>query len=101
MWILDREWDRAFVRAYLLCFVKAYCVCLVALVGLYVVIDSISNLDKFFEESANSTTDLFLNMGRFYLTNMSLILGRICGFVTVMAAIFTVTWMRQNHRPSK
>jgi hypothetical protein len=43
---------------------------------------------------------LFLTMGRVYFTRMSLIYGQLCGFVAVMAAIFTATWMRKNHRPS-
>ena len=88
MRILDRERYWSFVKAYFICFV--------ALVGLYVVIDSFNNLDEF-EEWAKSTPDLFLNMGRYYLIKMSLIYDQICGIITMMAAIFTVTWMQKNN----
>ena len=88
MRILDRERYWAFLKAYLICFF--------ALVGLYVVIDAFSNLDEF-GEWADSTPQLFYNMGRFYLIRMSLIYDQICGIITMMAAIFTVTWMQKNN----
>ena len=88
MWILDRERYWSFVKAYFICFV--------ALVGLYVVIDSFSNLDEF-EEVSPTTLALFGNMGRYYLIKMSLIYDQICGIITMMAAIFTVTWMQRNN----
>ena len=88
MRILDRERYWSFAKAYFICFV--------ALVGLYVVIDSFSNLDEF-EEVADSTPHLFRNMGRYYLVKMSLIYDQICGIITMMAAIFTVTWMQKNN----
>ncbi len=86
--ILDRERYWSFIKAYLICFF--------ALVGLYVVIDAFSNLDEF-EEWAESTPQLFYNMGRYYLIRMSLIYDQICGIITMMAAIFTVTWMQRNN----
>jgi lipopolysaccharide export system permease protein len=88
MRILDRERYWSFVKAYFICFV--------ALVGLYVVIDAFSNLDEF-EEVSDSTVHLFGNMGRYYLIKMSLIYDQICGIITMMAAIFTVTWMQKNN----
>ncbi len=88
MRILDRERYWSFVKAYFICFV--------ALVGLYVVIDAFSNIDEF-AEVADSTAQLFRNMGRYYLIKMSLIYDQICGIITMMAAIFTVTWMQKNN----
>ncbi len=88
MRILDRERYWSFAKAYFICFV--------ALVGLYVVIDSFSNLDEF-EEVSDSTLHLFRNMGRYYLIKMSLIYDQISGVITMMAAIFTVTWMQKNN----
>ena len=88
MRILDRERYWSFIKAYFICFV--------ALVGLYIVIDSFNNLDEF-EEWADSTPHLFRNMGRFYLIRMSLIYDQISGIITMMAAIFTVTWMQKNN----
>ncbi len=88
MRILDRERYWAFVKAYFICFT--------ALVGLYVVIDAFSKIDEF-EEVADTTGELFVNMGRYYLIKMSLIYDQICGVITMMAAIFTVTWMQKNN----
>ena len=86
--ILDRERYWAFIKAYFICFF--------ALVGLYVVIDAFSNLDEF-EEWADSTPALFYNMGRYYLIKMSVMYDQMCGIITMMAAIFTVTWMQKNN----
>ncbi|WP_435018992.1 LptF/LptG family permease [Tundrisphaera sp. TA3] len=88
MRILDRERYWSFVKAYFICFV--------ALVGLYIVIDAFSNIDEF-GEVADSTGQMFRNMGRYYLVKMSLIYDQICGIIAMMAAIFTVTWMQKNN----
>ncbi len=88
MGILDRQryWS----------FVKAYCICFIALVGLYVVIDAFTNLDEFFKVEEN-TLSLFQFMGRYYLVRLSLFYDRLCGVISMMAAIFTVTWMQRNN----
>ena len=88
MRILDRQRYWSFVKAYFICFF--------ALVGLYVVIDSFSNIDEFSEWSF-TTYALVYNMSRYYLIKMSLIYDQICGIITMMAAIFTVTWMQRNN----
>ncbi len=88
MRILDRERYWSFMKAYFICFF--------ALVGLYVVIDAFGKIDEFAEWSP-TTADLFYNMGRFYVIRMSLIYDQICGIITMMAAIFTVTWMQKNN----
>jgi lipopolysaccharide export system permease protein len=89
MRILDRERYWSFAKAYFICFT--------ALVGLYVVIDAFSNLDEFAEVADGSTILLFRTMGKYYLIKMSLIYDQICGIITMMAAIFTVTWMQKNN----
>ncbi len=88
MRILDRQRYWAFLKAYLICFF--------ALVGLYVVIHAFTNLDEF-SEVANGTGDLFARMGRYYLIHLSEFYDRLCGVITMMAAIFTVTWMQKNN----
>jgi lipopolysaccharide export system permease protein len=88
MRILDRERYWAFAKAYVICFI--------ALVGLYVVIDAFENIDEFAKIS-DSTVELFSNMGYYYLVKMSLFYDRLCGVITMMAAIFTVTWMQRNN----
>ncbi len=88
MRILDRERYWAFFKAYVICFVS--------LVGLYIVIDAFTNLDEFLKVCDN-TLELFQHMGRFYLIRISFFYDRLCGVITMMAAIFTVTWMTKNN----
>src|SRR3954451_13403585 len=88
MRILDRERYWAFAKAYFICFT--------ALVGLYVVIDAFSNLDEF-AKRADGIKELVPVMGRYYLIHMSEFYDRLCGVISMMAAIFTVTWMQKNN----
>ncbi len=86
--ILDRERYWAFFKAYVISFVS--------LVGLYVVIDAFSNIDEFLKIT-NSTGELFRHMGYYYLVRTSFFYDKLCGVITMMAAIFTVTWMQKNN----
>lgn len=88
MWILDRQRYWAFLKAYVVCFIS--------LVGLYIVIDAFTNLDEFLKVE-DKTIGLFRFMGRYYLSRTSLFYDRLCGVITMMAAIFTVTWMQRNN----
>ncbi len=88
MRILDRERYWAFLKAYIICFV--------ALVGLYVVIDAFTNLDEFVART-EGILQLFQVMGQFYLLRLSLFYDQLCGIISMMAAIFTVTWMQKNN----
>jgi lipopolysaccharide export system permease protein len=88
MRILDRERYWAFLKAYIICFV--------ALVGLYVVIHAFTNLDEFTERS-DGIVQLFQVMGQFYMIRLSLFYDQLCGIISMMAAIFTVTWMQKNN----
>lgn len=86
--ILDRQRYWAFFKAYFISFVS--------LIGLYIVIDAFTNLDEFLK-LAPDTASLFRRMGRFYLVRTSFFYDRLCGVITMMAAIFTVTWMQKNN----
>lgn len=88
MRILDRERYWAFFKAFVICFVS--------LVGLYIVIDAFTNFDEFVEVT-ESTGPLLRHMGRYYLVRVSLFFDRLCGVITMMAAIFTVTWLQRNN----
>src|SRR4051794_25366980 len=85
--ILDRERYWAFLKAYVICFVS--------LIGLYVVIDVFSNFDEFTQRA--SGVDLLRAMVRYYLVHTSQFYDRLCGMISMMAAIFTVTWMQKNN----
>jgi lipopolysaccharide export system permease protein len=88
MRILDHERYWAFFKAYLICFV--------ALVGLYVVIDAFTNLDEF-TEVREGTIPILRYMGWYYSIRMFMFYDQLCGVITMMAAIFTVTWMQRNN----
>jgi lipopolysaccharide export system permease protein len=88
MRILDRQRYWAFLKAYFICFT--------ALVGLYVVIDAFSNYDEFLKR-ADGPREMFQVMGRYYLVHMTQFYDRLCGVITMMAAIFTVTWMQKSN----
>jgi lipopolysaccharide export system permease protein len=87
MRILDRQRYWAYFKAYVICFT--------ALIGLYVVIDAFSNLDEFTKRAEG--LDLFKVMARYYLVHTSEYYDRLCGVISMMAAIFTVTWMQKNN----
>jgi lipopolysaccharide export system permease protein len=77
-------------------FFKAYVICFIALVGLYVVFDAVSNVDEF-AKIHDGTLGLLRRMGRYYLVRTSLFYDRLCGVIGMMAAIFTVTWMQRDN----
>ncbi|MFO0909171.1 MAG: LptF/LptG family permease [Isosphaeraceae bacterium] len=87
MRILDRQRYWAFLKAYFICFT--------ALVGLYVVIDAFSNFDEFTKRAEGAQIPRV--MARYYLIHMSEFYDRLCGVISMMAAIFTVTWMQKNN----
>src|SRR4051794_33810050 len=86
--ILDRQRYWAFLKAYFISFVS--------LVGHYIVIDAFTNLDEFLKITSG-TAELFRHMGYYYLVRVSFFYDRLCGVITMMAAIFTVTWMQKNN----
>jgi lipopolysaccharide export system permease protein len=88
MRILDSERYRAFLKAYIICFI--------ALVGLYIVIDAFTKLDEF-TEVTEGTVELLRYMGWYYGIRVCLFFDQLCGVMTMMAAIFTVTWMQRNN----
>jgi len=86
--IIDRYVVKTFFRAYVICFLS--------LVGLYIVIDAISNLDEF-AKAAEGFGEVLGHMGRFYLYRLSLFFDMLSGIITVVAAMFTVTWMKRHN----
>jgi lipopolysaccharide export system permease protein len=86
--ILDRQRYWAFLKAYITCYVS--------LVGLYVVIDAFTNLDEFMKR-AEGVVELSRVMGRHYLMHQPAQFDMLGGVISMMAAIFTVTWMQRNN----
>jgi len=83
MKMLDRQWCWAIL--------KAYAVCLTALVGLYVVIDALSNSDEFLKR-AHGALDLFQVMGQFYLVHV----GEFFRRLWMLAAILALVWTQRT-----
>lgn len=88
MKILDRQRYWAFFKAYVISFIS--------LVGLYIVIDAFTNVDEF-TKITSGVGEMFRHMGYYYLVRTSFFYDRLCGVITMMAAIFTVTWMQKNN----
>jgi lipopolysaccharide export system permease protein len=86
--ILDRQRYWAFVKAYFTCYLS--------LVGLYIVIDAFSNLDEFMKRAAG-IVELTSVMGRYYLVHQALYFDQLGSVISMMAAIFAVTWMQRNN----
>lgn len=87
MRILDRYLLRKFVHAYLVCFLS--------LVGLYVVIDAFSKIDEFSEQAA-SLGQTLQHMGIYYGVRLSLFFDQLSGVITMLAAMFTLSWLRRG-----
>jgi lipopolysaccharide export system permease protein len=87
MRILDRQRYWAFIKAYFICYVS--------LVGLYIVIDAFSNFDEFTKRAEGG--ELLRAMGQYYLVHQAQYFDLLGGVISMMAAIFTVTWMQRNN----
>jgi lipopolysaccharide export system permease protein len=82
--------DRQMVRGYF----KAYFVCLTSLLSLYVVVDLFNHLDDFTRKGTNFLGTLKI-IGTYYTYQVIQIFDRLCEAITLMAAVFTVTWMQR------
>lgn len=87
MRLLDRYLLRYFVHAYLVCFVS--------LLGLYVVIDVFANIDEFAEKN-EGLAGFARQIGSYYGFRLFLFFGQISGVITMIAAMFTMSWLRRN-----
>ena len=88
MRILDRQRYWAFLKAYVICYVS--------LVGLFIVIDAFSNMDEF-QQRASGIVELAQVAGRYYLVHQAAYFDLLGSVISMMAAIFTVTWMQRNN----
>ena len=86
--ILDRQRYWAFLKAYFICYVS--------LVGLYIVIDAFSQPRRV-HEARRGLVELLKVMGRYYLVHQAAYFDQLGGVISMMAAIFTVTWMQRNN----
>ncbi|HVX61004.1 MAG TPA: LptF/LptG family permease [Pirellulales bacterium] len=88
MRIIDRYLLRQFIHVFLICFIS--------LDGLYVVFDAFSNLDEFLRYTEKEGTLLGI-MGEFYAYRTLLFFERISSMLTMIAGMFTVTWIQRHN----
>ncbi|AMV39607.1 LptF/LptG family permease [Planctomyces sp. SH-PL62] len=86
MRILDRQRFWAFGKAYITCYIS--------FVGLWIVLDAFSNVDEFTKRTVGFG-QLMSAMGRYYLIRQAEYFDKLGGVISMMAAIFTVTWMQR------
>lgn len=86
--IIDRYMLRQFVQVLVICFVS--------LIGLYIVIDAFSHLDRFvdYAEEHGSLLGVLLS---YYAFQGIAFFDRTSGILTLVAVMFTVTWIQRHH----
>jgi lipopolysaccharide export system permease protein len=86
--IVDRYLLRQFVQTLVICFLS--------LVGLYVVIDAFGHLDHFVDY-ADKQGNLLGILAGYYGFRSIAFFDRLSGVLTLVAVMFTVTWIQRHH----
>src|SRR3954468_21586349 len=76
-------------------FVQVLIICLMSFIGLYIVIDAFSHLDHFVEY-ADKHGGLLSIMGAYYAYRAVAIFDRMGGVLTLIALMFTITWIQRH-----
>jgi lipopolysaccharide export system permease protein len=76
-------------------FVQVLIICLMSFIGLYIVIDAFSHLDHFVEY-ADKHGGLLKIMGVYYAYRAVAIFDRMGGVLTLIALMFTITWIQRH-----
>jgi lipopolysaccharide export system permease protein len=86
--IIDRYLLRQFVQTFLICFCS--------LTGLYIVIDAFTNLEEFITYSRDNG-GLLTVMSRYYAYRVLSFFDSTSPVITLIAAMFTVTWIQRHN----
>jgi lipopolysaccharide export system permease protein len=86
--IIDRYLLRQFVHVLAICFLS--------MIGLYIVIDAFGHLDHFVDY-AEKRGGLLRTMAGFYAFRAIAFFDRTSGVLTLIAVMFTVTWIQRYH----
>jgi lipopolysaccharide export system permease protein len=86
--IIDRYMLRQFVQVMIICFLS--------LIGLYIVIDAFGNLDHFVDYADDHGSLLGALVG-YYSYRAIAFFDRTSGILTLIAVMFTVTWIQRHH----
>ncbi len=77
-------------------FVDVFVICLMSLIGLYIVIDAFSHLDHFIDY-AGKHGNLLKIMSEYYAYRAIAFFDRTSGVLTLIAVMFTVTWIQRHN----
>jgi lipopolysaccharide export system permease protein len=76
-------------------FVQVLFICLMSFTGLFIVIDAFSHLDHFVEY-ADKHGSLLSIMGKYYAFRAIALFDRTSGVLTLIALMFTITWIQRH-----
>jgi lipopolysaccharide export system permease protein len=83
-------------RMVLTSYFRSYLIVLISLLSLYVVIDLFTNIDTF-GKAGGGVQGVAEHVLRYYSYQISLIFDRLAEAITLLAAMFTVSWMQRNN----
>ncbi len=82
-------------RALFFSFLRSYAIVFTSLLSLYVIIDLFTNLDDFAGNGGLVT--MLARIGKYYSIRVAQIFDRLSEAITLLAAVFTVSWMQRNN----
>jgi lipopolysaccharide export system permease protein len=77
-------------------FIQVLVICLMSMIGLYIVIDAFSHLDHFIDY-AGKHGSLIKIMGEYYAYRGIAFFDRTSGVLTLIAVMFTITWIQRHN----
>lgn len=77
-------------------FVQVFLICFVSLAGLYTIIDAFGRLDDFTGDG-RSLSEAAVTAGRYYAFQSLGFFNKTSGVLTLIAAMFTVTWIQRHN----
>jgi lipopolysaccharide export system permease protein len=86
--ILDRYLLRQFVQVLF--------ICLMSFIGLFIVIDAFSHLDRFTDYAEKHGSSLLSVMGEYYAFHAIPLFDHTSGVLTLIALMFTITWIQRH-----
>jgi lipopolysaccharide export system permease protein len=83
-------------RMFLISFFRSYAIVFTSLISLYVVLDLFTNIDTF-NRAGGGFVGTTRHIFAYYSTQIALIFDRMAESITLLAAMFTVSWMQRNN----
>jgi len=77
-------------------FVQVLFICVMSFIGLFIVIDAFTNLDHFAEFAEKHGGSLLSVMSKYYAFHSVGLFDRTSGVLTLIALMFTITWIQRH-----